>query len=30
MDLAVRISALTKTFGSVLALDRFDLDVAVR
>ncbi len=29
MDLGVRISALTKTFGSVVALDRFDLDVAV-
>jgi ABC-2 type transport system ATP-binding protein len=28
MDLAVRISALTKTFGSVRALDRFDLSVA--
>ncbi len=29
MDLAVRTSVLTKSFGSVLALDRFDLDVAV-
>lgn len=29
MEPAVRTSALTKSFGSVLALDRFDLDVAV-
>jgi ABC-2 type transport system ATP-binding protein len=28
MDLAIRTSALTKTFGSVVALDRFDLHVA--